>query len=106
MGKMVLTAEFPAIPSSAIEIASERRCAILVDSDEERQVKGTFTRDITERFLTLATFIRSENKVFQPPMKTTEKMEANPHETHPFGMLLVVQFYIRWIQEGFKGGFL
>ena len=30
--KMVLTAEFPAIPSSAIKIASEQRCAILVHS--------------------------------------------------------------------------
>ena len=30
--KMVLAAEFPAIPSSAVEIASERRCAILVHS--------------------------------------------------------------------------
>ena len=30
--KMVLTAEFPATPSSAIKIASERRCAILVHS--------------------------------------------------------------------------
>ena len=30
--KMVLTAEFPAIPSSAIKISSERRCAILVHS--------------------------------------------------------------------------
>ena len=30
--KMVLTAEFPAIPSFAIKIASERRCAILVHS--------------------------------------------------------------------------
>ena len=29
---MVLTAEFPAIPSSATKIASERRCAILVHS--------------------------------------------------------------------------
>ena len=30
--KMILAAEFPAIPSSAIKIASERRCAILVHS--------------------------------------------------------------------------
>ena len=30
--KMVLAAEFPAIPSSAVKIASERRCAILVHS--------------------------------------------------------------------------
>ena len=30
--KMVLAAEFPAIPSSAAKIASERRCAILVHS--------------------------------------------------------------------------
>ena len=29
---MVLAAEFPAIPSSAVKIASERRCAILVHS--------------------------------------------------------------------------
>ena len=29
---MILTAEFFAIPSSAIKIASERRCAILVHS--------------------------------------------------------------------------
>ena len=31
---MVLAAEFPAIPSSAAKIASERRCAILVHSGE------------------------------------------------------------------------
>ena len=31
---MVLVAEFPAIPSSAVKIASERRCAILVHSVE------------------------------------------------------------------------
>ena len=30
--KVVLAAEFPAIPSSAVKIASERRCAILVHS--------------------------------------------------------------------------
>ena len=30
--KMVLAVEFPAIPSSAVKIASERRCAILVHS--------------------------------------------------------------------------
>ena len=30
--KMILAAEFPAIPSSAAKIASERRCAILVHS--------------------------------------------------------------------------
>ena len=30
--KVVLAAEFPAIPSSAAKIASERRCAILVHS--------------------------------------------------------------------------
>ena len=29
---MILAAEFPAIPSSAVKIASERRCAILVHS--------------------------------------------------------------------------
>ena len=29
---MILVAEFPAIPSSALKIASERRCAILVHS--------------------------------------------------------------------------
>ena len=31
--KMVFAAEFPAIPSSAAKIASERRCAILMHSD-------------------------------------------------------------------------
>ena len=30
---MILAAECPAIPSSAVKIASERRCAILVHSD-------------------------------------------------------------------------
>ena len=30
--KMVITAEFPAIPSSAMKIASERQCVILVHS--------------------------------------------------------------------------
>ena len=38
--KMVLIAEFPAIPSSAIKIASERRCAILVHSDSECDAKN------------------------------------------------------------------
>ena len=33
MRDLVLAAEFPAIPSSAVKIASERRCAILVHSD-------------------------------------------------------------------------
>ena len=33
---MVLAAEFPAIPSSAAKIASERRCAILVRSAEDQ----------------------------------------------------------------------
>ena len=35
--KMVLAAEFPAIPSSAVQIASERRCAILVHSGWPRK---------------------------------------------------------------------
>ena len=35
--KMVLAAEFPAIPSSAVKIASERRCAILVHSARGRE---------------------------------------------------------------------
>ena len=34
---LILTAEFPAIPESAAKIASERRCAILVHSVQERQ---------------------------------------------------------------------
>ena len=34
--KVVLAAEFPAIPSSAVKIASEWRCAILVHSGKER----------------------------------------------------------------------
>ena len=34
--KMVLAAEFPAIPSSAVKVASERRCAILVHSARRR----------------------------------------------------------------------
>ena len=33
---MVLAAEFPAIPSSAVKIASERRCAILVHSGHKK----------------------------------------------------------------------
>ena len=37
--KMVLTAEFPAIPSSAIKIASERRCAILVHSGFQKVLR-------------------------------------------------------------------
>ena len=32
--KMILAAEFLAIPSSAVKIASERRCAILVHSEQ------------------------------------------------------------------------
>ena len=32
---MILAAEFPAIPSSAVKIASERRCAILVHSETQ-----------------------------------------------------------------------
>ena len=36
--KMVLAVEFPAAPSSAVEIASERRCAILVHSVQEHLV--------------------------------------------------------------------
>ena len=40
--KMVLAAEFLVIPSSAVKIASERRCAILVHSDPGR-LRGCWT---------------------------------------------------------------
>ena len=42
--KLVLAAEFPAIPSSADKIASERRCAILVHSAKERRRRRAGTR--------------------------------------------------------------
>ena len=38
--KMALAAEFPAIPSSAVKTASERRCAILVHSDDHMCTKS------------------------------------------------------------------
>ena len=46
--KMVLAAEFPAIPSSAVKIASEQRCAILAHSAPHPQDKIQhldFTKD-------------------------------------------------------------
>ena len=39
--KMILAAEFPAITSSAIKIASEQRCAILVHSDSNSMTLHT-----------------------------------------------------------------
>ena len=38
--QMALAAEFPAIPSSAVKIASERRCAILVHSAQSPNGKN------------------------------------------------------------------
>ena len=43
--KMILAAEFPAILSSAVKIASERRCAILVHSGEDWWVVSMGRRD-------------------------------------------------------------
>ena len=37
---MILAAEFLSIPSSAVKIASERRCAILVHSDSHPAAKA------------------------------------------------------------------
>ena len=42
---MVLAAEFPAMPSSAVKIASERRCAILVHSGS----KESFQKSLSSR---------------------------------------------------------
>ena len=44
--KMILVAEFLAIPSSAVKIACERRCAILVHSGL-KQLKGTIPRNFS-----------------------------------------------------------
>ena len=44
---LILTAEFPAIPESALKIASERRCAILVHSEWRRPVTEVLKMEIS-----------------------------------------------------------
>ena len=76
--KMVLAAEFPAIPSSAAKIASERRCAILVHSGLQliRAISGNTglvpcaTRSVELLFRTLRGFGKGQTGI-SPEFRAT-----------------------------------
>ena len=104
---MILAAEFPAIPSSAVKIASEQRCAILVHSDldmHERyfielvNVKTTcwlHVKTISNCFQSSYVSINSPNMSQESPRQTKRKKgpKQKVHEFRPFLWILV--FFLR-----------
>ena len=78
---MILAAEFLAIPSSAVKIASERRCAILGHSGVEALVmkRSNFQSLLTSRVIDLLVCYHAHNRNSIRPISSEPQFCAQPY---------------------------